>query len=176
MKKMLLVLSVILALSLASFAKQKSTTYDYSFTGYCDGVELVVTNNYYNLGPGYPQVFIGGYHELVNGCGFLFDGTVVGLAHLLGKNVPPHFGTGGVVLDVADNTLDATGGQFGAFTGAQAQFVVDTVGGNWAVYAAFYGDENDYLLNYGTLTPGLPAHLQGANPKTAKTTFGTYKK
>jgi hypothetical protein len=174
MKKLLLVLSVVLALSLASFAAQKSTTYDYTFSGYCDGVELVVSNNYNLLGPGYPQVFIGGYHELVNACGFRFDGTDVGLVHPLQKQVPPHYGTPGAVLDVADNALDATGGPFGAFTGGQAEFVLDTVGMNWAIYASFFGDSTNYLLNFGTLTPGLPAHVK--NPQNPKTSFGSFKK
>jgi len=166
----------VLSVSLTASAAQKTTVYDFTFTGYCDGIELVVTNNFDLFGPGFPQVFIGGFHELINQCGFRYNGTDVGFVHFLSAKVPPHAGVGGPVLDASDNIFDATTNfPFGGFTGAQAEYVLDTVGGTWALYGAFFGDETDFLLNAGTLTPGLPAKVNGGGPNLAKTTIGSVK-
>jgi hypothetical protein len=175
MKKMFPVLLAVLALSLSVFAAPKSTVYDYSFDTYCDGVEITVSNNYATLGPGYPQVFIGGFHDLTTACGLFYNGTVVGLVHGLGATVPPHNGASGKVFDLADNAADAQGFPSPNFSGIQIQFVLDPTANTWAVYGCFgFGDENDFLLNFGTMTPGptKPAH---PTPGTGKTTIGTFK-
>ena len=182
MKKAVLVLTVVLSLSFLAFAKGPlSNTYSYSFDGYCDGVQVTVTNydGTGSVGPkGVPQVLIGGYHDFTSACGLFFDGTVVGMVHNLGMNIPPHYGTSGKVFDLADNSADATGYPSPNFSGVQLQFVLDPDANNWAIYAGFLGDtsEGTYLLNYGTMTPGStsPPSAKAAAVK-GHTTFGRFK-
>jgi hypothetical protein len=175
MKKMLPVLVAVLALSLSALAAPKATVYDYSFDGYCDGIEFTVSNDFDVIGPGYPQVFIGGFHDLTTACGLLYDGTVVGMVHGLGASVPPHNGAAGKVFDLADNAADAQGFPSPNFSGIQLQLILDPTANTWAFYGCFgFGDQTDYLFNFGTMTPGPPAKAR-PKPGTGKTTMGTFK-
>jgi hypothetical protein len=166
-----------LALSLSAFAGAKSTSYTYSFDTYCDGVGITVTNfdGTGSVGPnGVPQVLIGGFHDFTTACGLFYNGTVVGLVHSLPMNVPPHYATTGKVFDLADNGADATGYPSPNFSGVQLEFILDPSLNNWAIYAGFLGDasQGTYLLNFGTMTPGVTSHKQAGAPKTS---FGRFK-
>jgi len=178
MKNMLLSLTVVLVFSLTAFAGPKSTSYAFTFDGYCDGVGITVTNfdGTGSVGPsGVPQVLIGGFHDFVTACGLFYNGTVLGTVHNLGINIPPHYGTTGKVFDLADNGFDATGFPSPNFSGLQAEFILDPTLNNWALYAAFLGDsaEGTYLLNFGTMTPGATSHKQAGTPKTSLGHFQT---
>jgi hypothetical protein len=178
MKKTMLVLAVMLAVSLSAFgAGPKSTSYTYTFDTYCDGVGITVTNfdGTGSVGPkGVPQVLIGGFHDFTTACGLFYDGTVVGTVHSLAMNIPPHYGTTGKVFDLADNGADATGYPSPNFSGVQLEFILDPSLNNWAIYAGFLGDpsQGTYLLNFGTMTPGATSHKQAGAPKTS---FGRFK-
>lgn len=179
MKKTLLVLLAVLAISLTSYAKGPlATSYSYAFDGFCDGVGLLVTNfdGTGTVGPnGVPQVLIGGFHDFKSACGgLLYNGTIVGLVHNLAMNIPPHYGTTGKVFDLADNGADATGFPSPNFTGIQLQYLIDPTTNQWALYVGFLDDpsEGTYLVNFGTVTPGITAHqAPGAN----KTSLGQFK-
>jgi hypothetical protein len=179
MKKTLFVLTMVLALSLFGFAATpKATSYSYTFDGYCDGAAITVTNfdGTGQVGPkGVPQVLIGGIHELVIGCGFFFDGTVLGTVHNLAMNIPPHYGTTGKVFDLADNAADATGFPSPNFSGVQLEFILDPTANQWALYEAFLGDpsQGTYLGNFGTMTPGVVAPKGSGTAKP--TSFGRFK-
>jgi len=181
MKKALLVFTVVLSASLCAVAGPPlATTYSYTFDGYCDGVQVTVTN--YDgtglVGPkGVPQVLIGGYHDFTSACGLFYDGTVVGTVHALGMNVPPHYGTTGKVFDLADNGADASGYPSPNFSGVQLEFILDPAANNWALYAGFLGDtsEGTYLLNYGTMTPGATSPTKLGKANSGKTSFGRFK-
>lgn len=178
MKKTLFVLTVILALSLFGFAAPKSTSYTYSFDTYCDGVGITVTNydGTGQVGPqGVPQNLIGGFHDFTSACGLFYDGTVVGTAHGLAMNIPPHYGTPGRVFDLADNSADATGFPSPNFSGVQLEFILDPDANQWAIYAGFLGDSSQgtYLLNAGTMTPGVTSSK--GRSSTKQTSFGRFR-
>ncbi len=180
MKKTLVVFTAVLALSVLSFAAvPKSTSYSYSFDGYCDGVGITVTNfdGTGLVGPkGVPQVLIGGFHDFTTACsGLLYNGTVVGLVHGLARNIPPHYGVSGPVFDLADNGADATGFPSPNFSGVQLEFVLDPVANQWAIYAGFLGEpsQGTYLLNFGTMTPGVTSSKGQGSAKP--TSFGRFK-
>lgn len=121
--------------------------------------------------------FAAGSHVLTTGCGYPYDGAMVGLK----ASVPASTGlpvTGGG-LAMADNVIDAeslayTGLEIMWFTKTKASTKGQLKNGKfgWQFFLTF-GGGSDYLGNYGFLTTQLgPAK---ANASSAKSSFHVVK-
>jgi hypothetical protein len=122
-------------------------------------------------------VYVGGFHDLVDGCGFPSNAPVVGQKHGTSANVPPHqlSGVSGPVLDTADADVDA---QCNCFSGRQFEILTDVVHEFSALYQGVLGANGDYFCCDQSLTIGLPSKTNGnavAKP-TAGGTFGIARK
>ena len=121
--------------------------------------------------------FAAGTHVLTTGCGYPYDGVMVGLK----ASIPASAGTpvtgGGLAL--ADNVIDA---ESLAYTGLQLMWYTRTKASSkgqlkngkygWQFFLTF-GGGSDYLGNYGFLTTQLgPAK---ANASSAKSSFRVVK-
>lgn len=94
MKKMLMVVTLLMVSSLFAGAKN----YNFTFDGFCDGMELILQSGA-NQGIGGPAVFLSGTHDF-SACG-LPNTDVGGFVHSLNTQIPP-FAT--PVGDVGDPT------------------------------------------------------------------------
>lgn len=150
MKKMLLVLCVVMAASLVASAS--NTVYDRTFSGYCNGFHAVL-QKIASSGNGSTKVYVGGYDDLVDACGYTYNAPIVGQKHGVGPLVPPHFGATGWVLDTADALQDAV---YGTYTGIQIEFLEDITNARFAGYYSNTSD-TDYWYIWGYLTNGLPS-------------------
>jgi hypothetical protein len=162
MKRMFLVLSLVLASALTSFAA-KPTNYgfylrDTAGNAYCDGFQLQL----YSPGAGIPKAVVGGYH---------FDYDCVGSIASVGgflHGISPKFQYAalGNVLDVSDPTLALTG------SNASLSWLINTKYSTWIVYSGndFFGN---YVINYGTFVNG--SVKQGSAPAKNGATKPAYR-
>ncbi len=170
MKKMLLVVCVVMLASLIASAQLVSpTTYNRTFYGYCDGEHLVLQKIASGTGVFSTKVYVAGYQDLVDGCGFSSNAPVVGQKHGVGAKVPPAYfvGISAPVLDVGSADVDA---QCLCFSGQQYEYLNDVRDGFSSLYRSFLGFDGDYYCCSQTLVNGLPAK---GNVKTAKPSGGT---
>jgi len=177
MKKMLFVLCVVIFASLIASAQLVSpTTYDRTYSGYCDGARLVL-QKLTTSGTGSTKVYVGGFHDLIDACGGSVNPPIVGNKAGAGATVPPHqlSGVSGPVLYTADEDLD---GSCLCYRGIQFEFVYDLVHEFSTIYEAFQGANGDYFCCDQSLTIGLPSKTNGnavAKP-AAGGTFGIARK
>jgi len=154
MKKMFLVLTLVLAGSLAANAKVVSVDFD----GYCDGIEAVR----YSPSPGViPVVFLAGIHDVLNSCGFGFNTNVGGFKHGNNLNIAPFAAP-------VDDFSDPIEGLYGF--NYSLQYLVHektaTVGCVWANY--FSNGNANYLFINGTCTQ--PTQAQKRGPRSGSPT------
>jgi hypothetical protein len=177
MKKILLVVSIVMLASLIASAQLVSpTVFNRTYSGYCDGAHLVLQKLTATPGaPGSTKVYVGGFHDLVDACGFASNAPIVGNKSGAGSTVQPHplVGVAGPVLYTADADKDA---QCNCFSGIQFEFVYDLVHGFSAIYESFLGFDGDYFCCNQSLVPGLPAKVDAAGKPPAGGTFAIAKK
>ncbi|MGA7294587.1 MAG: hypothetical protein WBW53_22185 [Terriglobales bacterium] len=147
MKKMLLVVGVVLCLGAFALAAPKPTYYNFTFTGYCDGMSLSLS--------GTPKIFVAGTHNLYD-CA---DNDYVG-GFKTGISAKVQYpGSTGAVLNVSD-PLFALAGEDEA-----AIWLVNVTDGTWVVYGST--SDETYLINEGTLTFTEDANVRGQGTKPA---------
>lgn len=169
MKKMLLVVCVVMLASLIASSQLVSpTTYNRTFYGYCDGEHLVLQKIASGTGVFSTKVYVGGYHDLVDGCGRSSNAPVVGQKHSVSAKVPPAYfvGLGRPVLDTADADVDAS---CLCFSGTQYEFLSDVTDNVSSLYENFLGFDGDYYCCSQALVNGLPAK---GNAKAGKPVGG----
>jgi hypothetical protein len=152
MKKMLLVLCAVMVCSLLASAQISPTVYNRTFVGYCNGVHAVL-QKLASSGEGSSKVFVGGYDDILDACGYPYNSPIVGQKHGIGSTVPPHFGSTGTVLDIADGLEDAVAG---TYTGIQIEYLLNVTNN---VFAGYYGNTSDidYWYLYDSMANGLPS-------------------
>lgn len=174
MRKMLLMVCAAMLLGAFASAQVAPTYYDITYTGYCDGAQLVL-QKLAKTGTGNSKVYVAGFHDLAN-CGGAanFYPPLVGHKAAAGATVPPHneVGVAGVVLYTADADLD---GYENAYTGVQYEFVYDLIHGYSALYRSYAGGDIDYFCCDQGLTNGLPSKAPGAEKPLAGGTFARQK-
>lgn len=152
MKKMLFVVTLLMVSSLFAGAKN----YNFTFDGYCDGMELILQSGA-NQGIGGPAVFLSGTHDF-SACG-LSNSFVGGFVHSLSKQIPPFASPVG---DVGDPFLGSAYG-----IPYNLEYVVTKPPCNWALFESV-GSYNFYI-NGGTCTNFAGAKVQpgrGGVPST----------
>lgn len=149
MKKMFLIFGILALTSLCASAA--TTTYNFTFDGYCDGMTL----NLYKPA-GLPKVIFGGTHNNWDCAGNF--GYVGGFKHAINAGYQP--GSIGAVLDVSDPI-----GPY--FIGpVSVQFLVNTVYHTWIIYEGADGVGN-YYLNSGTYTNVTGPKMKGTGAKAS---------
>jgi len=117
--------------------------------------------------------FAAGTHVLTTGCGYPYDGAMVGLKAAINPSTAlPVTGKG---LALADNVIDASALTFTGLevmwftrTKPSSKFQINNGKFGWQFFLTF-GGGSDYLGNWGFLTTQLgPAKANGA---TAKSSF-----
>lgn len=132
MKKTLLVLALVALASVAASAK----TYNISFDGFCDAMELTTS------GPTPALIFAGGVHDF-SACE-LPSVYVGGFRHSFYTSIDP--GGGSTVIDLVDPTLGYLYG-----IPYSLQYLINTSGGcSWSNYVDF--GEGHLLNSTGTCT------------------------
>jgi hypothetical protein len=147
MKKMFLVLGLVLLAS-SAFA---STTYTFTFDGYCDGMSLTLgKGSEISNVPG-PKIFVAGTH---GGCVSFLDS---GFKHGITTLIPPYKSP---VLDVAD----------GESASLSVQYLVYPFSG--CVWANYYNPDGVHNYNYlsGTCTLGARP-VQGSHARSSSPTI-----
>jgi hypothetical protein len=174
MRKMLLVICVVaLAGCIASAQLVSPTTYNFTYSGYCDGAHLVL-QKLTSSGVGSVKIFIGGFHDGADVCGFS-NAAVVGMKAGINHLVPPRSitNTTGPVFITADADKDA---QCLCDSGQQWSFVYDYINHFSSIYENFLGFDGDYYCCSQTLLNGLPAKGNAASRGPAGGTFQAVRK
>ncbi|PYX28186.1 MAG: hypothetical protein DMG80_17020 [Acidobacteria bacterium] len=150
MKKLLLLLTVVLAGSLAANALPAAVHFNFTFDGFCDAMETTQ----YSPGRNIPNIFVTGTHDL-SPCG-IPSNFVGGFKHDIPKadKIPP-FAT--PVLDLSDPIL----GTLYALP-YSLEYLVHKSPCVWANY--FSDGTGNYLSNLGTCTAFQGAKVQGIRP------------
>jgi hypothetical protein len=117
--------------------------------------------------------FAAGTHVLTTGCGYPYDGQMVGLkASIPASTGLPVVGAG---LALADNVIDA---ESLAFTGLNIEWFTKTKASSkkfgWEFFLTF-GGGSDYLGNYGYLTTHLGPAKTGQGASVKKASFSASK-
>jgi len=138
MKKLLLVVCLVLAFALSSYAADTNYAFyfrDTAGNAYCDGMSLRL----YTPSPGsVPKAIVGGYH-------FYYDcvnyASVGGFKHAL--NYAYQYAASGAVLDVVSPAYGLQG------LNQSEQYLINPKYHTWILYTGndFYGN---YVFNYGT--------------------------
>jgi hypothetical protein len=156
MKSLLVITLFAVCCSFASAQLVSPTTYDRTFYGYCNGEHMVLQKLSGTPGPGDTKVFVAGYEDLVDACGFPYNAPTVGQKHGISAKVYPRVYTGvnGTYLDIASAAEDAINDDF---SGYQEEWIMDVKNNIASGYFSELGFNGDYLFTSVYLTNGLPA-------------------